>query len=65
MKTVKITQTHAVEVPRLINGRPSYVWVNGYTYPTKTGGQACADTLKNTLRTCAQEWPDTRIVVEG
>lgn len=64
MQTVKITRTHDVEVPRARNGRPSYAWVRGYTYVTKTGGEACADTLENTKHTCSQEWPGTRIVVE-
>ena len=63
MKTVKITRTHDIEVPRPVNGRPSYAWVTGYTYTTKTGGQACADTLKNTRHTCTQEWPGLRVVV--
>ena len=64
VETVKILRTHDVEVPCLNKGRPSYRWTPGYTYVTKNGGQACADTLHNTRYTCEQEWPNARIVVD-
>lgn len=63
MQTVKIIRTHDVEVSRTVKGRPGYAWVAGYTYTTKNGGQACADTLQNTRNTCAQEWPGAKIEV--
>ena len=59
--TVYIRETHRIEVPRLRNGRPGYVWVQGWTYTTPAGGEAVADTWANTRHAINQDYPGCKI----
>jgi hypothetical protein len=58
---VQIRISYHIEVPTLRNGRPSYKWVQGYTYSTPRGGEVVPDTYKNIYHLCKQDYPNAVI----
>lgn len=63
--TVMLRRAGNVEVPRLdAKGRPSYVWVQGWTYTTPRGGELCPLPLRGAMHLARADFPTAKLRME-
>ena len=61
--TVTLRRACLIEVGRLTRGRPSYAWVQGWTYTTPSGGESMPARLAHARAYARDDYPGARVVL--